>query len=251
MILASSDKALLGRTRTKGMLADAYWRTEYIGSRGHGVIRDEPQAYLVEMSPNQVVAPHFHAVDQFQVFVAGAGQFGRQHALSPICVHYADHHTGYGPIVASALGFSYFTLRGQTDSGVTFIDTPGYREKLLPSAKRHGVAAGIHLSTLPVLGSRNDAVMENLLPELGGDDGLAAHLYRIGPGVAALAPDARATGGQFFLVLSGTLDVERAAYALWSIIHVATGDPPLTLTGGAGGVEVLMVQFPQRPPACS
>jgi len=247
MILAPSDKALLARTRTKGALTEAYWRTEYIGSRGNGVVRDEPQAYLVEMSPNQAVAPHFHAVDQFQVFVAGAGRFGPNHSVSPVCLHYADHHTGYGPIVAGPEGFSYFTLRARTDSGVVFIDAPGARDKLQPSRKRHAVAAGITLGTAPVLRSRASVGVEDLLPDLDGADGLCARLFRIGPGVTALAPDASASGGQFHVVLNGQLEHGGDRYPAWSLIHVGAGDARLPLTGGAEGAEVLMVQFPQRP----
>lgn len=49
------------------------------------------------MTPGEVLLPHFHAVDQFQIFIAGSGGIGRTHAdVTPVLVHYADHHTGYG-----------------------------------------------------------------------------------------------------------------------------------------------------------
>jgi hypothetical protein len=246
MITAASQEMLTQRQRTKGKLAEEYWRTEFIGRRGEGVVREEPQGYLVEMSPNQAVAPHFHAVDQFQVFVAGAGEFGRDHKVCPLSVHYADHHTGYGPIVAGPQGFSYFTLRARTDPGVVFLNTPGYREKLQPSRKRHGVAEGITLSTAPVLRSRVDASVDDLLTDLDSTDGLGAKLFRIGPGVTERAPDPSRSGGQFFLVVNGDLVLGGRSYATWSLVFVAPSEASLALTGGEAGTEVLMLQYPVR-----
>jgi hypothetical protein len=246
MIVAASEQALAKRQRTKGKLAEEYWRTEFIGKRGDGVILEEPQGYLVEMSPNQVVAPHFHAVDQFQVFVAGSGLFGRDHRISPLSVHYADHHTGYGPIVAGPQGFSYFTLRARTDAGVVFLNTPGYRDKLLPSRKRHGVAESVTLSTAPVLRSRAGAEVDSLLADLDSSDGLGARLFRIGPGVTEAAPDPSRSGGQFFLVVNGDLQLDGNTCPPWSLVFVASGDASLELTGGPSGVEVLMMQFPAQ-----
>jgi len=113
---------------------EEHWRTDFIGRRGEGVTREEPQAFLIEMSSNEVIVPHFHEVDQFQVFVAGSGSLGRHATAGPLAVHYADHHTGYGPINAGALGFSYFTLRARTDPGAVYLHKPGYRERPRKSA---------------------------------------------------------------------------------------------------------------------
>ena len=52
-------------------------------------------------------------------------------------MRYPNHHTGYGPILGGAQGFSDFKLRPQTDSGAVKIDKLGYRENLKPSKKRH------------------------------------------------------------------------------------------------------------------
>ena len=75
-----------------------------------------PQAYLVEQPPHATVPPHFHDTDQFQVFVHGKANFGKQQVL-PLSVHYAGGHTPYGPIVTDQEGAHYFTLRANWDSG--------------------------------------------------------------------------------------------------------------------------------------
>src|SRR5690348_13864030 len=74
------------------------WRIEYLGTRSNK-IEGEPQAFIAEMDANGTVKPHFHQVDQFQVLVDGSGTLGRSPA-PVIALHYADHHTAYGPIVA-------------------------------------------------------------------------------------------------------------------------------------------------------
>ncbi|MDH3287200.1 MAG: hypothetical protein OEP48_05695 [Betaproteobacteria bacterium] len=245
--MVAGAKALRARRMVKSMgTGEEHWRTDFIGQRGEGVTREEPQAFLIEMSPNEVIVPHFHEVDQFQVFVSGSGSLGRQAAAGPLAVHYADHHTGYGPINASAQGFSYFTLRARTDPGAVYLHKPGYRERLKPSKKRHGVADGIPLSTEPVLMSRKEIATEKLLGDLDGSDGLAASLIRMGPGMTLAGPDPVATGGQHYLVVNGSLEIGGGEYAAWSTVFVPATDPALELRAGPKGLEVLLLQYPRK-----
>ena len=102
MISAMSGEAarqtrILEHTRATGR---RQWRTQYIGERTHA-IGDMPQAFLAEMGPHGKIVPHFHEVDQFQVLISGSGSLGRT-AFTAIALHYADHHTAYGPIEADA-----------------------------------------------------------------------------------------------------------------------------------------------------
>src|SRR5262245_6237067 len=127
----SGDVALKGRRVIKSRgTGEEHWRTDFLGKQGDGTIKEhQPQAFLIEMSANEVIVPHFHEVDQFQVFVSGSGNVGRAaEAHQPLMVHYADHHTGYGPINAGPHGYSYFTLRAKSDPGATYLHNPGYRE---------------------------------------------------------------------------------------------------------------------------
>src|SRR5688572_26261162 len=135
------------------------WRTDFIGEVKYGQIGQCPQAFLVEMRSGDTILPHFHAVDQFQIFVAGSGSLMRGHDSIPVTLHYVDHHTGYGPVNAGAQGFSYFALRPKTDSGPVYLHQPGYREKLQPSRKRH-YTEQVTLSTEPVLLSREVVALE-------------------------------------------------------------------------------------------
>ena len=243
----AGDKALKGRRIIKSRgTGEEHWRTDFLGKPGDGGgIKNEPQAFLIEMHAGESILPHFHEVDQFQVFVAGSGGLGR-HAAGLLAVHYADHHTGYGPINAGPQGYSYFTLRAKSDPGAHYLHKPGYREALKPSRKRHGVAAGITLSTEPVLMDRKEASVEPLLQDLDGSDGLGASLIRMGPGMSHAGPDPRATGGQYYLVLNGNLKLETGGYSAWSTVFVSRDDAPLAFKAGPKGLEALLLQFPRN-----
>lgn len=240
----AGQTALTGRRVIKSRgTGEEHWRTDFLGRPGDGgQIKDEPQAFLVDMHAGESILPHFHEVDQFQVFVAGSGAMGRQ-AAGLIAVHYADHHTGYGPINAGPHGYSYFTLRARSDPGAHYLNRPGYREALKPSPKRHGIADGITLSTEPVLAQRKELAVEPLLPDLDGGDGLGASLIRMGPGMTHTGPDPRAGGGQYFLVLNGNLELASGSYGKWSTMFVPATDAPLAFSAGAQGLETLLLRF--------
>jgi hypothetical protein len=59
--------------------------------------RSEPQAHLMEQPAYATVPAHFHDTDQFQVFVDGVADFGKQR-IDGLAVHFAGGHTPYGPI---------------------------------------------------------------------------------------------------------------------------------------------------------
>ena len=245
----AGETALKGRRVIKSRgTGEEHWRTDYLGRQGNGgAILNQPQAFLVEMHASESILPHFHEVDQFQVFVAGSGGLGRQSA-GLIAVHYADHHTGYGPINAGPHGYSYFTLRAQSDPGAHYLHQPGYREALKPSPKRHGIADGLTLSTEPVLMLRKELAVEPLMPGLDGSGGLGASLIRMGPGMAYTGPDPRETGGQYYLVLNGSLELAAGNYGKWSTVFVPAADAPLTFSAGAKGLETLLLQFSRNSP---
>lgn len=248
----AGETALKGRRVIKSRgTGEEHWRTDFLGKPGDGEIHEhQPQAFLIEMSANEVIVPHFHEVDQFQIFVSGSGSMGRTREVSqPLAVHYADHHTGYGPITAGPHGYSYFTLRAKSDSGAIYLHNPGYRERLKPSAKRHGVAAGITLSTEPVLMDRKDVVVEPYMQELATGDGLGVSLIRMGPGASYAGPDPSATGGQYYLVANGAAEIESGAYSAWTPIFVAKTDQALTLRAGPKGLEALLLQFARHESA--
>lgn len=100
-----------------------YVKRVYVGQFEKPITPDPLQAqiYSVGQFPGTVVDTHYHAVEQWQVFVDGSGTLGRHSAL-PGALHYVDRYTGYGPIVAGPRGLTYFTIRAMSDPGAQFLD---------------------------------------------------------------------------------------------------------------------------------
>lgn len=217
------------------------WRTNYFGKKSDGQLRNVPQVFRIDMPSEKIVKSHFHAVDQYQVFVSGSGNLGRN-AIPTLCVHYVDHHTGYGPIVAGVGGFSYFTFRARTDSGAVYLETPGYRERLKPSKKRHHSVSNIVLSIDPVMAAREVVQAETVIS--AEEDGLCSVLLRAGAGMTVTCPDPQGSGGQFVFVVNGDLMVDDNLYPQYSVIWVDANDAALRCQAGPNGTEALILQFP-------
>jgi len=198
---------------------DQYFATLYMGAPpataahalGEGIDKSLPQAYLVEQPAGATVPPHFHDTDQFQVFVEGVAAFGKQ-VLRPVSVHYAGGHTPYGPIVTTERGTHYFTLRANWDSG----------------GKLHDLDARGGTEVLPV-----------------EDSGLGAMLYELAPNETQVLDLAREGGGQYALVTCGSVCYDHSTLVERSCLYRAADEVPLSLTGGAEGGTVLLMQFPK------
>ena len=172
-----------------------------------------PMAFLVEKEPHAVVKPHFHQADQYQVVVQGGGRVG-VHDVGFGAVHYTDAWSAYGPIVAADDGIAWFTLRNSWDSGARYM--PGAREQLRAARAqnyqhREGDAprwphGGLPLACLPVIEQ--------------GADGLATWRYRLPAGAAVSGPDPAAGGGQFWVVLSGSVSAGRLRAAAAELVHI-------------------------------
>src|ERR1044071_3367171 len=201
----SSSDALQNRCEEKARTSGLrQWHTDFIGARVKQV-EDRPQAFLVEMDAHGEIRSHFHQVNQYQVFVAGSGTLGRN-VVPLIALHYVDHHTAYGPINAGPHGMTMFTLRQMSDPGGYYLHMPGYKEMLKPSKQRYLFAKEIQLSTSPVLKGRNDNSLEAIFDDyVDQKDGLGAFMLRMGADGRTTGPDPRTTGGQYYLVLNGTL----------------------------------------------
>lgn len=244
MLTKSSQSALPHRQISKSPANGApRWRTDYFSTVGGGKVTSDPQAFLIEMPMNDQILPHFHVVDQFQVFVSGAGKVGRSDVLLPLTIHYADRFTGYGPIDAGPQGYSYFTLRAQTDSGPVYLHQPGYREKLQPSKKRH-FSAHAAISTEAVLANREQVTVEDVSEKTADyEDGLDAKLIRAGANMSITGQDPKESGGQYYLIVNGSLIHEDQHLAKWSVMFVHATDPALSAKSGPEGCELLMLQF--------
>lgn len=220
-----------------------HWGTEYFGPRHAKEIGPEPQSLLTEMSPHEQILAHFHAVNQFHVYAAGSGALGK-HPLQPLMIQFMDHHTAYGPLVAGPQGFSFFALRMQTDSGPTYLDRPGYKEKLQPSRRRSPLSVPIVLSTEPVLQHRTELAREALFEVDRYDDGLSAHILRMGTGMQTRGPAPQSTRGYYLFVVNGSMLFAGQELGVWSMVAVGNDEDECRIEAGAMGLEVLLLEYP-------
>jgi redox-sensitive bicupin YhaK (pirin superfamily) len=186
-----------------------------------------------------VTPAHFHEHNQFQVFVEGEGRIGA-HPTTPVTVQYANGHTPYGPIVASAAGVQYFTLRQRWDPGAKYL--PASREKLVTGNQRARVKGGLRVSTeAERMERRTEAIDTIFATEL---DGLAGWLYRLGPKQTCALPEPTKGGGQYLVVASGAMVSGGIEYARHSVGFIAPDETAFTVAAGATGLDLLVLQFP-------
>ncbi|MSQ71235.1 MAG: hypothetical protein EXR27_08105 [Betaproteobacteria bacterium] len=217
-----------------------YYRSQarsYFGKLGK--LHDGPQVFLVNMpGEGSTIAPHFHDVDQYQVFVRGEGRFGRT-AIRPVAFHYADAYSPYGPIVGGKDGISFFTIRAACATG--YFPMPGSRH-LMPC--RAGRNASGSFATAGPPPAAKQSTRESLLALA---DGVEVVGLRLGPEAIASGEPADA-GDQYYLVASGSLVNEGKEVAPLSLIRVTPGESAPVFQAGADGAEVLLLQMP-RPTA--
>ncbi len=248
MILTTSAQAAAARRSPIDVLGQTYFVSGYVGvtpERGTYVEGNEdnddglPQGFLVEQPPGSVTPPHFHEVNQFQVFVGGDGRIGK-HEAAPVAVHYASGHTPYGPIEAGASGVDYFTLRAGFDPGAKYM--PAQRAKLRPGPRRFRLSDTISVGDPEALAELESACMDVVLePE---PDGLQAHVLRVGANGVADLPDPAGGNGQYLIVIGGTLSRDGDAFERLSCLFVTRDEPPVRAVAGPGGLEMLVLQFP-------
>jgi hypothetical protein len=214
-----------------------FWKSEYIISDFKQA--PAPHALLVEQDPNQVILPHFHEQNQFQVIINGGGLLGRNE-VKPITVHYAGAYTGYGPITSGDEGLWYFTLRPMMDNGAQFL--PESRPKMKPWPKKHYHSAPLQSMTTSALATL--AAPESITVQ-HDDDGMRVESIRVPANARIGTPEPAQGGGQFFLVTAGSMQVEGKQYGRLSCVWVAHTEAAMNVQAGAEGVELLMLQCPR------
>ena len=202
-----------------------------------------PMAYLVEQAPDCTVEPHYHQVDQFQLFVGGGGHIGT-HSLQGVTVHYAGAHSPYGPIVSGPSGVQYVTLRRSWDPGAQWM--PGAAAVLRGMPDRKHVACTsqpMERCTEKQLGQLKGTSFTEVIPSTQRN-GLGAWLVRAGSGAALREPSA-AGNGQFWYVLSGEVQALKSRLGADACIYVSGDEGPVEFSAGAAGVELVVMQFPR------
>lgn len=197
-----------------------------------------PMAYLVEQAPHSVVDPHFHAIDQFQLFVGGSGRIGT-HALEGITVHYAAAHSPYGPIAAGPEGVSYVTLRPGWDPGAQWMPGAAQVLRAMPD-RRHVALTSEPLARCEDLRNLQRVAIAPVLPPDGS--GFGASQVCAGPG-AAVRIDPGGSRGLFCYVLAGALQGDGPQLGPAACIYFSGEEAPRALRAGAEGVELIQVAF--------
>lgn len=248
--VSTKQESLSNRRLSRMESGEVHWRTDFLRPSDtvpHDSKAISPQAFLIEMTPQEIIHPHFHEVEQFQVFFEGEGQMGRTEGkLGPTVVHYTDAYTGYGPITASQQGLSYFALRPRKDPGAIYLHKEGYREKLRPSKKRHFSIPFVK-STQAVLGSLETPVVEPLfdISHYSLDDGLSASLVRLGPNQSFTIQTSTQCGGQYLVNIQGVLKYGDRDFAESSVFFSEPADVSFVVESGEAGAEFLVLQFGQ------
>jgi len=187
---------------------------------------DSPLAYMVRALPGSELAPHFHPVDQFQVFVEGTPTLGR-HAMRLGSVHYADPFTPYGPITApEATGYAYLTLRPRSAMDTHWIPA----EIALAKGKR---GENIQGET-----AEPEAREPGLHELFSRPDGVSASEFVALPG-ASLPP---LTGRGYYVVLAGEVICEGKTFPAKSCFWTTGEDQP-ELTAGQDGATLVLLTF--------
>lgn len=248
MLLVTSTSEAKKRQRQIQVNGREYTLTEYVGAaplRGHyqdgNEVNDNglPQGFLVTQPPGAVTPPHFHEPNQFQVFVGGKGRIGACAAL-PLTVQYANGHTPYGPIVAGPEGVQYFTLRQRWDPGAKYL--PASRDKLVKGNQRTRVKGNLPTSSDEQRKARKSVEVERVFAQEA--DGLAASLYRMGPGQTSRMPDPAGTGGIYYVVTDGSVIHDGAELPRLSTIYSTPEEARICLQAGEAGADVLALHFP-------
>ncbi len=210
--------------------------TDMIGRRKD--TSDHPLAFLVKGPPAYVIPPHFHEIDQYQIFVGGSATLGK-HAVLPGSVHYADAYTPYGPITATQDGFDYLTLRPKSIIG--YHEMPEGGPLLKPVNETRGRRGRMMVADIDPAGPR-DTAREALFEE---PDGIAAYRLSADPGAALPQPDI-AHGGAYYVVLDGEVAAAGKVYPPRSCIWVDQGEAPPEMTAGTDGASVAFMSFARQ-----
>src|SRR5687768_7680382 len=197
------------------------WRTNYMVPPDEAP--NQPQAFLAECGPQRNLRTHYHANDQFQIFVSGDGHAGK-HPIAPFQVHFARAYTPYGPIIAQDAGVGFLTLRAKKDGGAQFL--PEKREQLLGVKDRNAWQITVPVNFPEVNGS---AIAVEPLEGLRDDRGLMGHALSVKANAEALAPSPAGSNGQYVVVLGGSLMYQGKEHKATTIVWIEPEEGPFKL----------------------
>lgn len=201
--------------------------------------RDEPQAFLEIFDPGMTSTTHFHEVDQFQIIVAGSGQFGRD-AVSPYLVHFSRAYTAYGPLNAGLEeGLTFMTLRCRYDRGAQRLPANYQRLKEMPGRRPWQISRRVNFPAMTA-----GASFEGI-PGMENEEGLASFAMSMAPGVRAISPDPSSGDGQYVVALEGSWVYGSKEQKAMAVAFVKPNEGALELQAGPRGLKGLVLNFPR------
>jgi hypothetical protein len=202
----------------------------------NGQLAPGPQCFLTETrSMGMTVRPHFHKVEQFQVFVGGSGYFGKKAIPEPTLIHYADRFTPYGPIKPDGVGFQYMTLRLKADPGPR--PMPAARsEKTEPTGR--SLTCECRTMELPITESARTDLIANQT------DGLTVRLLKCPANQEIAGVNPTDNPGQYYIVIDGAVIRDGREFPRLSTFFVKPGDEGPNFVAGHDGVALLLAAFP-------
>ena len=199
-----------------------------------------PQGFLVEVPENNMVNPHFHRVNQFQIFFPAEGARYQKTPLDRVEVHYTDGFVPYCPITTGDTTMEFFTLRAAHDPSKSWIAyMPKERARLTRRGKRHihhAVPGTDGLSPWPA------EPTVNTLFEY--PDGLSGRVAYVPAGGSAPSLDPSNGGGLYHIVLQGAAQIDTQLFSVKSLLWLNPDNPVPTIVAGGAGLMLLTVQFP-------
>lgn len=213
----------------------------YFGERG--VDLPGPYAFMVNYGPGVDAPAHFHHVDQFQVFFGSPGSKYQRSEIGPLMLHYAQADTLYGPFGAGEEPLSFLTLRLHASS---FQGTLPKDKDLLPRGVHHthfhqDLSAWLQIP----LPSAGNCLQEQVYPEQS--DGVRTLGVLAGSGARITGPPPEKSGGQFYVVAEGEVQLDGKAFPRQSVGWCPSDAAPAVLDAGDEGVRLLILQFAVNP----
>lgn len=201
-----------------------------------------PTAFLVMQAPHKENPPHFHVSNQFQIFVGGSGRIGR-HRIEVGAGHFSAPFSPYGPIIGGDDGVQYLTLRNSWDHGAQHLPAARNALRAKPRKFREEVFGPVPDVDTAELELLRDVSCISVLDR--GEDGLGGWFYRAPPGATVNGPDPRSGGGQYWVVMAGSIDhPDEGMMSRLSCVFISPDETPFSAIAGRQGLAVLVLQFP-------
>lgn len=191
-----------------------------------------PFAFNAHQTVVCVLPPHFHPVDQFQVFTCGSGKVGG-HRVAAGTIHYSDANTAYGPLVPADEGFSYLTLRPRYEEGYHVL--PASLELLKERTReRKGSQKVVKTDPSQVRPSGADALWSR-------EDGVS--VFRIDAAPGDRLAEVPTTSPRYYVVMRGSVLLEGRCCPNGTCLWASAGSSLPELQAGEEGAMLAVVCF--------